>query len=173
MSAARALPPFVETAILVGLGVVAVEAALIPLGPGGALVAPDLLFGLVVAWVIRRPATAPLWAVLGLGLFADLLMSRPLGLGAVGLLLSSEWFRRRAARFQSGPFPVEWLAVALAFAAVLAAMQVALALVFADGPGFAALARYAIATSLAYPIIVLGLAWCLHLRGTAGAKGAR
>ena len=168
-----ALPRFLETAILVGLGVVAVGAALVPLGPGGALVPPDLLFGLVVAWVIRRPATAPLWAVLGLGLFADLLMSRPLGLGALGLVLASEWFRARAGRFQSAPFLLEWLALGLAFSVVLAAMQVALTLVFADGPGLAALARYAVATLLAYPLIVLGLTWCLGLGPATAARGAR
>jgi rod shape-determining protein MreD len=173
MSAPRALPSVVEKAIFLGLGVVAVEAALIPLGPGSALVAPDLLFGLVVAWVIRRPATAPFWAIVALGLFADLMMSRPLGLGALGLVLASEWFRRRAARFQAGPFPLEWLAMTLAFVAVLGGMEIALALVFADGPGAAALVRYAVTTAMAYPLIVLGLTWCLHLGAPAVARGAR
>ena len=172
MSAPHALPPFIEKAIFLGIGVVAVEAALIPLGPGSALVAPDLLFGLVVAWVVRRPATAPFWAIVALGLFADLMMSRPLGLGALGLMLVSEWFRRRAARFQARPFPLEWLAMTLAFAAVLAGMEGALALVLADGPGFAALARYAVTTAMAYPLIVLGLTWCLGL-GAAAPRGAR
>ena len=50
-------------------------------------------------------------------------------------------------------------------------MQLALALVFADGPGLAALARYAVTTALAYPLVVLGLVWCLNLRGTARAEG--
>jgi rod shape-determining protein MreD len=173
MSAPRPLPSFVEKAIFLGLGAVAVEAALIPLGPGSALLAPDLLFGLVVAWVIRRPATAPLWAIVALGLFADLMMSRPLGLGALGLMLASEWFRRRAPRFQAGPFPLEWLAMTLAFAAVLGAMQLALTLVLAAGPGFAALARYTVTTAMAYPLIVLGLTWCLNLGAPAAARGAR
>jgi rod shape-determining protein MreD len=173
MSAPRSLPPFVEKAIFIGLGIVAVEAALIPLGPGGALVAPDLLFGLTVAWVIRRPATAPFWAIVALGLFADLMMSRPLGLGALGLVLVSEWFRRPTARLQAGPFPLEWLAVTLAFAAVLAGMTLALALVLADRPGAAALARYAVTTAMAYPLIVLGLAWCLRLGAPAALRGAR
>ena len=61
----------------------------------------------------------------------------------------------------------------LAFSAVLAAMQVALTLVFADGPGFAALVRYAVATLLAYPLIVFGLTWCLDLRPATAARGAR
>ena len=151
MSPPRALPPFIEKAIFLGLGVVAVEAALIPLGPGGALVAPDLLFGLVVAWVVRRPATAPLWAVLALGLFADLMLSRPLGLGALGLLLASEWFRRGGAASRPAPFPLEWLADdARPSRPSSPGWQVALALVFADGPGSRALARYAVTT--AWPI---------------------
>jgi rod shape-determining protein MreD len=173
VSAPRPLPAIVERAVFVGLGIVAVEAALIPLGPGSALVAPDLLFGLVIAWVVRRPATAPFWAIVALGLFADLMMSRPLGLGALGLMLASEWFRRRAARFRAGPFPLEWLAMTLAFAAVLGGMEVALALVLADGPGPAALARYAVTTGMTYPLIVLGLTWCLRLGAPMAARGAR
>ncbi len=173
MKRPRPLPGFAETALFLGLGIVAVQATLIPLGPGGMLTAPDLLFCLVMAWMIRRPATAPFWAVLLLGLFADVMMSRPIGLGALGLILASEWFRLRTVRFQARPFLVEWLAVALAFATVLAAMQVALALVFAARPGIAAVIGYAITTALAYPLIVLGLAWCLNLRAPSVQRGTR
>jgi rod shape-determining protein MreD len=164
MSRQRALPPMAERALFVGLGVVAVQAALVPLGTGSTLVAPDLLYGLTIAWVIRRPATAPLWAVLSLGLFADVMLSRPLGLGALGLVLASEWFRLRARRFHGAPFFLEWLAASAAFAAILAGIEIALALVFADRPGAAAMLRYGVTTALAYPLIVFGLTWCLHLR---------
>ena len=60
-----------------------------------------------------------------------------------------------------------------AFAAVLGAMQLALTLVLAAGPGFAALARYTVTTAMAYPLIVLGLTWCLNLGAPAAARGAR
>lgn len=173
MNRRRALPHPVETAIFLVLGLVSAQAALIPLGPGGALVAPDLLFCLVVAWVTRRPATAPFWAVVSLALFADVMMTRPLGLGALGLVLVSEWFRQRAARFQAAPFALEWLAAACAFAAILAAMQLALALVLADSPGLPALVRYGLTTALAYPLVVLGLTWCLALRPADAARGTR
>ena len=164
MTRPRALPPFAETLLFLGLGVVAVQAALIPLAPGGALVPPDLLYCLVIAWVIRRPSSAPIWAILALGLFADVMLSRPIGLGALGLLLASEWFRAHPRRFHGTPFPLEWLAVAAGFAAILGAMWIALSLVFAGPPGLATLLPYFLATAIAYPLIVLGLTWCLRIR---------
>jgi rod shape-determining protein MreD len=164
MSAARRLPAPVETALFLGFGFVAVLAPKIPLAPGAGLMAPDLLYCLTVAWMIRRPRSAPLPAVVGLGLFADLMLSRPLGLGALGLLVASELFRARAATFHGLPFPVEWLAATLVFAAMLGSEQLALLLVFAEAPGVAPLARHLVATALAYPVVVLGLAWCLQLR---------
>lgn len=164
-----ALPSFVETALLLVLGVVAVQAGLIPLDLGGGLVAPDLLYGLVVAWVIRRPASTPLWAVVVLGLFADVMLSRPIGLGALGLVLSAEVFRARAGRFSGVPFPFEWLAATVGFVLMLAGMQIALELVFVEPPAVASLLRYAVATALAYPLIVFGLTWCLGLRAPRGS----
>jgi rod shape-determining protein MreD len=164
VSPSRRLPASVEKALLVGLGVVAVVAAMTPLAPGGGMVAPDLLYAVIVAWVIRRPAATPLWAVLALGLFADVMLSRPIGLGALGLLFASEFFRGRAATFHGVPFPLEWLAAAVVFAAMLAAIQLALMVVAAGPPGAGPLARHFVATVLAYPLVVLGLTWCLRLR---------
>jgi rod shape-determining protein MreD len=171
MTRPRALPRPAETAILLGLGFVAVQAALIPLGPGGGLVPPDLLYCLVVAWVIRRPAQTPLWLVLLLGLFADVILSRPIGLGALALLLAAEAFRARAILFHGTPFLVEWLAATVGFAVMLAGMHLALELVFAHPPGFAASLRYLLATAIAYPLVVLGLTWCLRLRAPRAAQG--
>jgi rod shape-determining protein MreD len=172
MSLPRALPAFAETSVLLALGFVAVFAALIPLSPGGGLVAPDLVYCLVVAWVIRRPARTPLWAVVLLGLLADVMLSRPIGLGALALVLFSETFRRRAVRFHGAPFLVEWLAAAAGFAAMLGAMHLVLELVFAHPPGLAASLGYVLVTALAYPLVVLGLTWCLRLRAPRVSEGA-
>lgn len=166
----RPLPGVAETLLFLGLGVVAVQAALVPLGPGGTLVPPDLLYCLAVAWVIRRPKSAPLWAITGLGLFADVMLSRPIGLGALGLLLASEWFRLHARRFHGSPFPLEWLAAATGFAAVLGGMTLALALVLAPRPGLATLLPYLAATAIAYPLVVLGLTWCLRVRAPGAQR---
>ena len=114
--------------------------------------------------VIRRPATTPLWAAPLLGFFADVMLSRPLGLGALGLMLATEAFRTRARLFHGSPFVIEWLAATIGFAVLLAAMQVVLTIVVADPPGAGPLSRYLLATALAYPLVVLGLTWCLRLR---------
>ena len=173
MTRAREMPGVVERALFLSLGLLAVLMPLAPLGPAGALVVPDLLYCLAVGWMVRRPATAPLWAVLLLGLFGDVMLSRPIGLGALGLVLVAEWFRRWGRLFHSSPFPLEWLAATVGFAALLAGSRIALALVFAPAPSPGALASYLFATALAYPIAVLGLAWCLNLRAPRSQAFAR
>ena len=144
MSRPRALPPLIEKAIFLGLGVVAVEAALIPLGPGSALVAPDLLFGLVVAWVIRRPATAPLWAVRrarALRRPDDVAPARARGAGADARLGVVPPAR---GALPGGALPARVAGDGAGLRGRCSpGCSCALALVFADGPGLAALARYA------------------------------
>ncbi|HVL20663.1 MAG TPA: rod shape-determining protein MreD [Amaricoccus sp.] len=173
MTVPRVLPGGLETPVMVGLGTMAILAVTMPLGPGGELVAPDLLYCLLVAWVVRRPARTPLLAVVALGLLADVLLSRPIGLGALALMLVVEAFRRRAILFHGAPFVLEWAAAVAGFALMLAGMRLALALVFVEPPGVGLLARYLLATAIAYPLVVLGLAWCLRLRAPRAASGYR
>jgi rod shape-determining protein MreD len=173
MSARRALPAFLETPVLLGLGAMAVLAVTMPLGPGGALVAPDLLFCLIVAWVVRRPTRTPLLAVVALGLFGDVVLSRPLGLGALGLMLVVETFRRRAILFHGAPFVIEWAAAVAAFALMLLGMNLVLAAAMVAPPGLAPSLRHLTATAIAYPLVVLGLTWCLGLRAPRAVAAYR
>lgn len=122
------------------------------------------MFCLAGAWALRRPAGAPLWAIVALGLAADLALDRPVGLGALALVAAAEALRASAAALRSGPFVGEWLTVAgLALAWALSA-HAAMQLVFLDGPGLPALLREAAATALAYPLVVLVLAWGVGMR---------
>lgn len=164
MSAGR-LAPAVETAAVLALGVVAMHLALTPVARAvGAWPGPDLVFCLACAWALRRPAGAPLWAVVALGLAADIALDRPVGLGALALVAATEALRRSAASLRAGSFLGEWLAVAvLAFAWALCA-HAAMQLVFLDGPGLPALLREAAATALAYPLVVLLLGWGVGMR---------
>jgi rod shape-determining protein MreD len=154
-----------QKALLLGLGAAGIYAALIPLAPGTGLVPPDIVFCLVIAWTVRSPRAVPLWLILVLGLAGDVMLSRPIGLGALGLVLACEAMRVRAARLRAAPFPVEWAAATAAFAVVLAGQGLVLALSLVPGPGVAAGAACLLATALAYPVVAGALAWGLGLRG--------
>jgi rod shape-determining protein MreD len=123
---------------------------------------PDLLFALLAAWVLVRPETLPLVLVLGLGLLADVLLGRPLGLGALALVAATEVLRGRRAGFLAG-----WAAVAVLFAIVLAAASLVLALAFLPGPGLEVLARHWLATVAAYPVVALLVRGALRLGAPA------
>lgn len=167
MSARAGLPRYVELTLLPALGVVAIVGATMPLDPGR-LTPPDLAYCLMVAWVIRRPARVPVWVAPALGLFGDVMLMRPLGLGALGLMCATEVFRARAVLFQSSPFVMEWIAAVAGVAAMLFGMRLVLGVTFADGPSLVRLGGAVLATGAAYPLVVLGLVWCLGLRAGSG-----
>jgi rod shape-determining protein MreD len=170
----RRFGPAAETVAVCALGIAAIYLALVPFSLAAERPpAPDLVFCLVAAWTIRRPAEAPLWAVLALGLAADLFLSRPMGLGALGLLLVAEALRGNAGSLRAGPFAAEWLTVAGLAAAVALCGHAALELAFAASPGLGPLLLQAAATGLAYPAVVGLLALGLGLRAARGGGGRR
>lgn len=164
MTGTSPLPPAVERLAIACLGLVAIYLALVPFGAPDAPPMPDVTFCIVAAWVIRRPAAAPFWMVLGLGLLADVMLSRPMGLGALALLVVSERLRAHARVFHGTAFPIEWLAVTLAFAAQLAIIAAGLAFTFVEGPPISVLGWYLAATALAYPVVVAALRVFVRLR---------
>lgn len=173
MSPKRRFGRGMETALALGLAVCAIHASLVPYGLDlHRAPAADLTFCLVAAWVIRRPGEAPLWAVLAIGLAADVFLSRPIGLGALALLLAAEGLRRNATWLRNGPFLFEWCAVALAFAAMIVGMRLALALVLLDPPPVGAFARHVIATVLAYPFVVAALNLLVGIRAARNGPAA-
>jgi rod shape-determining protein MreD len=157
MSAASA-SPLLERTLFALLAVAAIHVALVPVTHAADRIAlPDLLFCLTLAWVVRRPATAPLGLVLLVGVTADVLLARPPGLGALGLVLASEAVRARRG-WLSQHVVAEWLAAGLAFALVLGATAALLALSLAPGPGAGALAAHWLATVAAYPFVAGAIA---------------
>lgn len=169
----RRFGPLVETFGVLSLGAGAIYAALLPVSHlADGLPTPDLVACLAAAWVVRRPAEAPLWAILLLGLAADLLLSRPLGLGALALLGLTELLRGQAAGLRAGAFVFEWAVVALLIGASLAAMQVVLDLTLYPGAAGAALAAQAALTALAYPLVVWALALGLGMKTARRSRDA-
>lgn len=150
----RALPPL--------LGLVAIYIALVPLAPGRDAAAPDLLYCLLVAFVVRAPAVAPAFVVLALGLFADLMLSRPPGLGALGLLAVTEAVRAPRGAGRDWSLLREWLIAAAAFAAMMLAILLVLKVTLAEGPSLAGLRRHVLATALAYLLVAALVGWLLR-----------
>lgn len=157
-----AAPSLVGRGLVVVLALLALHLPLVPVGHEPVRTAlPDLLFCVMAAAVARHPAAAPLPLVLTFGLAADVLLGRPLGLGALGLVLATEVLRARGRG--RGGFIGEWLVVSVLFAAVLAGMAFLLALALTSGPGLEPLARHWLATALAYPLIAALLHLVLRL----------
>jgi rod shape-determining protein MreD len=171
VSRRRPLPALVAGTALFGLGIVAIYAPLVPFshGPDGA-VTPDLLYCVVIAWIVRHPQSAPIWLILPLALLADLMLMRPVGLGALGLLAAAELLRARRERLRDQPFLAEWLAAAAAFAAVLASVRLALQLSFLEPPSMRDLADYWLSTALAYPFVAGLLQFGLGVRLDRGRR---
>lgn len=169
MSARSGPPRLIELVVVPVICLAAIIGMTMPLDPGR-LTPPDVVYCLMIGWVIRRPARVPLWMAPVLGLLGDVVLMRPIGLGALGLMLATEAFRARAGLFQSAPFVLEWLASVAGFAALLLGMRLVLGATFADVPTVARLGVAVMATGVAYPLVVLGLTWCLRIRGSGGGR---
>ncbi|MCB1352498.1 MAG: rod shape-determining protein MreD [Rhodobacteraceae bacterium] len=145
----------------------AIYLPLAPLAPGSERVAPDVLFCVVIAWVLRDPASAPAWIIIAAGLVADLVLARPVGLGALGLLAASELARAQRDRIHGINILVEWIAVLLLFVLTWAATLFVLRLSFADTPGLDISLRLVTETAMMYPLISLVAALGMRIFGPA------
>lgn len=146
--------------------------ALLPLAPGRiAWPGPDWLVAVTLAWVLRRPEQVPVLTVALVMLAADLLLFRPLGLGAALAVVAAEAARRQQHRWRAQGFLVEWLRVAILMGLMMLAERVIRTL-FLVPPTLAPLpplgqdALRLIATVAAYPLVV-ALLGALGLRHAA------
>jgi rod shape-determining protein MreD len=154
-ASARPASPLLERTLFALLALAALHIPLVPVSHAADRTAlPDLVFCLVIAWVVRRPASAPLWLVLAVGVAADVMLARPPGPGALGLVLASEVVRDHR-RALAAAFPLEWLAAAGLAAAVIAGTALLLAVTLAPTPGSGPLVAHWIATAAAYPAVAL------------------
>ena len=147
-------------------------AALLPLSPGRiAWPGPDLLMAVTLAWVLRRPEQVPVLTVALVMLAADILLFRPLGLGAALAVVATEVARRQQHRWRAQGFLVEWLRVAILMGLMVLAERVIRTLflvptTLAPLPPLGPEALRLIATIAAYPFVVAVLA-ALGLRHAA------
>ena len=140
-----------------------------PMRPGiHAWPTPDLLFALCCFWVIRRPESAPLLLVAGLGLLADLILMRPTGIGALGLVVSTEILRASFRALRDIPLLAEWLFVSALVMGTCLFHAVMLWLSLGNLPGLREMVEYGLATAAVYPIVALFCGLILGVRHRTG-----
>lgn len=128
---------------------------------------PDLMLALTLAWVLRRPEYVPAWLIVALFLPLDLLFQRPPGLGALTVLLGTEFLRRRHEFGRGLPFPLEWGLVAAVLLAMAGAGQAILAVFVVPRPPLGLELMRALFTSAIYPLAVAVSVFVLGVRRAA------
>lgn len=147
---------------------------LLPLAPGRVpWPGPDLILCLTLAWVLRRPEQVPALVIAAVVLAEDLLLTRPIGLWAAIVVAGSEVARGREARWREQPFVVEWLRVAVLMALMMAAARLAMLLVLLPVPPLGQVLLHWLASTAAYPLVVLAGAALMGLRRAAPGETER
>lgn len=115
---------------------------------------PDLLLGVTLAWVTRRPDLMPILLIAAVFLLTDLLFQRPPGLWTGLVLILTEMLRARSNSLRDVPFPLEWLTVGFGIVAITVANRAALAIVMTPQAPLALTAIQMAATIVTYPLVV-------------------
>ncbi|WP_424927522.1 hypothetical protein [Amaricoccus tamworthensis] len=170
METSRGRPWFRMVVFLI-FAIVAIYTPMIPVAPGGTQITPDAFYCLAMAWIIRDPDAAPFWVIVALALVADVLMFRPPGLMALGMLIVTDMVRHRRAAVRGLGFFSEWLVVSVLYCVMLAGTQAVLKMVFVDVPEIGLSMELAFRTVLLYPVIAAAVA--LGLRMSKSEKGER
>ncbi len=135
--------------------------------------APDLMFCLVFAFVLRRPDFVPVWLIAGVFFLADILFFRPPGLWTAIVVLTAEFTRTQEYRLRDLVFPFEWAFVAATMFLAVLANRLMLSLVVVPMPGFGAIMRVYLVTAAAYPLVVFFCYFLLRIRKITPGEAIR
>ena len=146
--------------LMMGLGLVAIFIEAAPLGlSADAYPSPDLLFCVVAYWSTRRPGSAVLIAIFGLGLTRDLMTDVPVGAGVLTLVIASEFLKSLSSGLSRRSFATEWLLLATVLAVVLATQWLIVVILLAHPPYLIDLAYQWLTTMLLYPVLTVVFRW--------------
>jgi rod shape-determining protein MreD len=152
------------TALMLAMGIAALFLEAAPLGlAADAWPSPDLVFLVVAYWSLRRPEAAGLLAVFALGLARDLLTDTPPGLGALSLVLASEYLKAMGPVLARWRFVAEWFIVVMALALALALQWLTVLLLLAHPPYLSDLGLQWLASVALYPVLALVLRWLFRI----------
>lgn len=148
-----------------GLGLLMIAYPLLPLQfSPDRLAAPELLFALTMAWVVRQPKSAPFLLVAWLALVADAVLMRPLGLWAMMLVVSSEIIRFSYKSIQERGILMEFAMVAGLLTALAILQNLILWVSFSQPLDLARVVQFVMLTLVCYPVMVAFLHYILRVR---------
>lgn len=154
MAEARGIRQAAGPAAYAALSVVLMFIAILPLDHvPGSLPGPDMLLAVTCLWVIRKPEHAPVWLVAAVFLLADLLLTRPPGLGAAAVVLVTEYLRRRSSLTTEVSFMMEWAVAGSMMAIVMVGTATVLVILGSPAPGIGLLLVRLLGTVLIYPLV--------------------
>lgn len=148
----------VRKVMFVGFGLLFILLPLAPYASTGPQAAADLFFAFAVVWVLRDPVSAPAWILVPMALLADLLLSKPFGLGALTLLAATETIRAHSDWFRNARFPVQWVMFIVSYGLLLSVQVLILRLTSAPVPSTDDMLRTCIATAVVFPPLLLFVA---------------
>jgi len=129
---------------------------------------PDLLYLLSISWIVRQDRTANMPLVVGMALLADFVLMRPIGIGALLMLMTSEVARNNTRVLRDQGFLLEWLAVSVGFMLMMLVQNIFLTLAFSARVSLSDIGQISLATILCYPIMTAFLYYVLRIRHGAG-----
>ena len=126
--------------------------------------APELLFALTMAWVVRQPESAPFLLIALLAIIADAVLMRPMGLWALLLLVASETVRFSYRAVQERSLMMEFFMVAALFIAMLIVQNLLLWISFSQSLEASKMLQFGVLTLLCYPVMVVFLHYIIRVR---------
>lgn len=134
--------------------------------PGG-WPGPDWTVAIAFAWVLRRPDYVPVLLFAAILLLNDMIFLRAPGLWAGLSVIGFEFLRSRTQITREMPFLFEWAMVTAVLLAMILANRLILAIFVVGQPSLRMDALLIVATSAAYPMIVIVSALVLGMQKIA------
>ena len=149
-------PAWAMSAWFLGLSALSIFVALLPVHPGQIRFPwPDLVLGIALVWVVRRPDVLPLLPIVAVTLLGDFLYQRPPGLWTALVIIGTEFLRSRATLMRDLPFLMEWGIVASVLTAMTLGYRAVLALALVGTPPLGPALAHLALTVLAYPALIV------------------
>ena len=141
------------------------------------LPAPDILFCVISALIIRRPEIVPFWIIAIIYFGFDVFLMQPPGVWTACILIATEVTRANRDTFRENLFLFEWFYLCLIFCLALLANRIFWAVSLVPTPPVSILFWEFFFTALAYPVVLFIITYILRIKkpvlGALGMKGQK